>query len=350
MKRSSCSLIGALLLLVMLISGCAAPSGETQHAAETLAARYEQTVTVVAMANEQPHATLEALKAQATATVASFNVQRTLEVANNHSAAVATQAVEAPILAELPVYGADTSRGRVAWTQSQVLLRAEGYNQVEYANEYSLITAKNFVMAADVTWDTQYGASGCGFTVRANGSAETPSAYMIAMSRGRTGYIYFLSQINGDLSNFASIFANGIDERFDWQKDSTNRLAVVGNGNQLAVYTNYTHVGLIDVTAEPVRPNLPPLPVPPARPNIGPDHPDYDRQMEQYHLDLRRYEEEQVDYQQVAANIRQAFDVVLMNYNREDYLEEGFVGFLAFAQSGYADCKFENAWLWQISD
>ena len=42
-------------------------------------------------------------------------------------------------------------------------MEVSGSQQMAYENDYMNITAKNFVLAADLTWDTQYGDSGCGF-------------------------------------------------------------------------------------------------------------------------------------------------------------------------------------------
>ena len=55
------------------------------------------------------------------------------------------------LVAELPRYGIDPGQGHVAWVHKPVTIDLNGYQQSGYANDYQGITARDFVMAADIT-------------------------------------------------------------------------------------------------------------------------------------------------------------------------------------------------------
>jgi 4-methylaminobutanoate oxidase (formaldehyde-forming) len=67
------------------------------------------------------------------------------------------------------------------------------------------------------------------------------------MTRGAQGHVLFAEQVQGDvdLNLVTDIYANGIDPQFEWQNDTTNRMAVVGRGQEFTLYSNGTRLGTV---------------------------------------------------------------------------------------------------------
>jgi hypothetical protein len=150
---------------------------------------------------------------------------------------------------ELQSLGVDTSAGRLAWTQDPLTLFAEGYLNYEFDVQFVTV-ATDFVVAADITWNTQFGSTGCGYVVRDNGDEEAGDRYLIVATRGGNGRVITGVQLDGNLvlDDSVDIYANGIDPAFQWQNDTTNRMVVIGRGNTFSIYTNGTFLG--DFTPE----------------------------------------------------------------------------------------------------
>lgn len=186
--------------------------------------------------------------AQATATARSMQVTAT-------SAALATAAIVdaaatatrmAPIQEELSAYGVDPDQGRLAWIHAPVTIETEGFLQYDYANQNISTVAEDFVLAGDITWNTRFGTTGCGFAIRSDGDDEEQfDQYLVIATRGAQGHVGFIIMQDGDVltNEITDIYAEGIDPRFEWQNDTTNRLAVVARGNTFTIYTNGTRIG-----------------------------------------------------------------------------------------------------------
>ena len=342
-------LILALGLWLWGAAACAAPQPGANNQTQSLIERYGTTLTAQASQPDGASNGLETAIPKATATAAAIYATRTAAALAVPTISMATQTAAEPIRAELPLYGVDLDHGYVAWLHPPAVLEVEGYHKTAYRNDFSSISAKDFVIAADITWNTKFGASGCGFVLRSNGSSEAPSAYMLALSRGRTGYLYFTAQQDGKPANFASLFINEKDPKFNWQQDSTNHLVVVARGKELTIYSNYTLVGTLDVTAPPVKPNLPQPPTRPTKPNLLPSDKDYTDTMKRYQEAMSQYQAAVEDYQQTVAAINNAFAPVAVNYDPHIVIESGFMGLLAFEESGKTRCEFNHAWLWIIN-
>jgi hypothetical protein len=115
--------------------------------------------------------------------------------------------------------------------------------------EYVTVAA-DFVVAADVTWNTQFGSTGCGMVVRSDADEEAGDRYFIVATRGGDGRVLSGVQLDGNLvlDDGVDIYANGIDPLFAQQNDTTNRIVVIGRGNTFSIFTNGTFLG--DFTPE----------------------------------------------------------------------------------------------------
>jgi hypothetical protein len=137
----------------------------------------------------------------------------------------------------------------LAWIHPPVTLDIDGYQASDYANQNAATVAADFVMASDITWNTSTGVSGCGFALRSDGNEEALNQFMVIASRAGNGTIFFFEQASGSDLRQENIATGGIDDNFGWQNDTTNRLAVVGSGPTINVYTNGVLIGSFDASA-----------------------------------------------------------------------------------------------------
>lgn len=174
------------------------------------------------------------------------------EIANAEAAAAAaTEAALAatiePIRAEVASYGVDPAQGSLGFTHPPVTIEESDFEDFSWANQNLLTIARDFVFAADVTWSSAFAESGCGFAVRNDGNEENTNQYLIGLTRGAQGHVLFAEQVQGevDLNKVTDIYANGIDPQFEWQNNTTNRIAIVGRGQEFTLYSNGTRLGTV---------------------------------------------------------------------------------------------------------
>jgi hypothetical protein len=298
-----------------------------------------QSVALTATANSEEGSGSgdELATAQAEATQKSQSIQatRTASASTRDESQLATATVAAPVVAELPRYGVDPAQGNLGWLHDPVTIDIEGYHQFGFANDHSQVVARDFVLAADVTWDTQYGASGCGFMFRSNGDQNKPDQYMLIATRLGNGHVIFTAVAAGELANFKDYYARSSDRTFQVDNGATNRLAVVGRGPLFEFYSNGVMIGEVDTTRPPPAPSLP----------SAPQLPTGDANQDA----LKKYQDELKEYQDMAGQVQSNYQLALKNYkSKEAVFEEGFVAMIALSESGRTQCKFEDAWLWLI--
>jgi hypothetical protein len=207
--------------------------------------------------------------------------------------------------------------------------------QYDYVNQFLATVARDFVVSSDITWNTQYGTSGCGFVLRSDGNKNALNQYLVISTRGASGHVVFGTMSQGDLVSGRDIYAYGIDPSFNSANDATNRLTVVGRGNLFSIYSNDTLIGEVDPAA-PVRlPGLPPVPKQPA--NTG--------DVDAMNLFKRQVAEQQVVATQITADFQKRQREAA---GAEKYFERGFVAMVVLSESGRSVCTFNNTWLWLI--
>lgn len=208
---------------------------------ETGEEELEPTVTL------PPDENLVAVQETATAAAVQAAAAAAEDAAEESADAAATAAAEAPIRAELQTYGVNPDEGRLGWIHPPELLDVEGYMGYTYTNRFLATVAIDFVISADITWNTQFGTTGCGFVLRTDGNEEALNQYMVIITRGAQGHAGFVTMAEGDviLEESQDIYANGIDPLFEWQNDTTNRVTVVGRGDTFTIYTNGTEIGQV---------------------------------------------------------------------------------------------------------
>jgi hypothetical protein len=325
-----------LIVLTILLQACGANNASESMDATVSAIRQALSGTATAEQIKAVNAG-ELAAAQAEATQKSLNISatQTAQFANRDVSGLATATLTAPIIAELPSYGLNGSSGRIGWIHNPLTLEIRGYQEFTYGNDFMNITAGNFVLAADITWNTQYGDSGCGFMFRSNGDQQKPDQYMVIATRFAEGHVVFTALDDGELANMHDFFPKSQDRSFDWQNGTTNRIAIVARDNLIEIYTNLIKIGEIDTTQPPKPINMPPVPLQPPD-NASPEVKDF-------------YQEQLDVYQQISQQAQQNYQIAYANYQKsKPIFSDGFLSMLAFTQGGTTQCKFDNTWLWLL--
>lgn len=330
-------LVILLLVLAALLAGLTGCSPETgsQQPNLTLTAMSAAIARTATAAQGEASSANTLATAQAKATQSSLEIQatQTARADTRDEAQLATATVAAPIIAELPFFGLDASSGYAGWLHDPLTLEISGYQEFAYGNDYMQVTAADFVLAADITWDTQYGSSGCGFMFRSNGDENKPDQYLVLASRFANGRVVFTALADGEIANIHDFYPKDNDRNFDWQNGSTNRLAVIARGSLIEIYTNGVKIGEIDTTQPPKKPPSPPKPSAPA---------DQSNQsaMDAYLAQIKEYED-------ILSQSQTSYNTALKNYEeRPAVFEEGFLAMIAASESGRTVCTFDKAWLW----
>jgi hypothetical protein len=328
----------AFLLLICAQLACNLSSSDDQSATlEALAESILLTATAGSSGGLSSEDSLKTAQALATAEARSAAETEAGQANLGDDALSATATAIAPILKELPKYDVDPDEGRVAWIYPPTTLEVEEYMSNDFENRYLFTTVRDFVISADITWNTQYGTSGCGYVLRSDGKEEKGNNYMLILSRVAEGHVIFITTANGEMAGMEDLYVPWKDPKFSWDNDTTNRLTVVARENIFTVYTNGTLIGEIEAGQPPRQPVFPTPPPKPEGPLVGEILDRYNRAMEKY--------EEEVEQAEAAyrAQLR-AFQE-----NNTDF-REGFVTLGVINESGHTVCHFENTWLFLIEE
>lgn len=192
---------------------------------------------------------VDELAAAATALAVELEATAAAVAAAEAETAAAKEAQEAPIRAELATYG--VTDGQLTHIYDPITLEENQFEGYAYEEPTIAAKARDFVVAADITWNSRFGESGCGFAVRSNGNPDSLSQYLVGLTRGAEGHVLFAEQVEGnvDLDLVTDIFPRTHDPQFQWQNDTTNRIAIVGRGQSFTIYSNGSELGTINANS-----------------------------------------------------------------------------------------------------
>jgi len=334
-KSQSIILIAVSMILLAQLACISSTSEDQEATVEALAQALSLTATSGASSGAGSVDTVKTAEARATQNALSVVQTQAAQEALSSSDQAATATAVAPILRELPKYDVDPEEGYVSWIYPPVTLEVEEYMSSKFENRFLFTTIKDFAISADITWNTQYGTSGCGFVLRSDGQEEKGNSYMIIISRAAEGHVIFLTIANGELAKMEDMYIPLNDPKFSDKNDETNRLTVVGRENIFTIYTNGYLIGEVVGGEPPSQASFPTRPPEPEGQLAGEALDRYNRMMAQYEEEL---EQAQASYQ---AQMR-----VYQQYNT-DY-REGFMTLGAVNESGRTVCQFDNTWLFTI--
>ena len=322
-------------VLVLVSLACGVGSGDTskESTLQAISAQVRETGTAAAAQNVDPVSIAQTSQAEATAF--SQSAAQT-QAGSGSDAQTATALAFAPILADLPRYGVDPAEGHIGWIHPPVSLDASGFHHFEYVNYFIGTLAQDFVVSADITWNTVGSTSGCGFVLRSDGNEIALNQYVALITRVASGHFLFATMSKGEVVTGRDIYAYGRDKSFSWQNDATNRLTIVGRGNRFWVYTNGTLIGEVDPSAPPPQPIIPPEPEKPANQS--------DAQA------MALYLQQKAEHEAVILQIKADYAAQQRAFNSADTVfDRGFIALVALSESGRSTvCKFDNAWLFLI--
>jgi hypothetical protein len=328
--------LSLLCFLALMIQACGpSTQSDSSNATVTAMSRAIAGTATAEKANVSNTGDLATAQAEATQQGREISITQTAQLANRDVSKLATATIAAPIIAELPSYGLNASSGKVGWIHNPITLEAQGTQQFAYGNDYMNVMAKNFVLAADITWNTKYGESGCGFMFRSDGDKQKPNQYMVIATRFANGRVIFTALADGELANIHDFYPKYEDRSFQAQNDTTNRIAIVARGNLIEIYTNLIKIGEVDTTKPPQPMTLPATPIPP---------------LDTSNAAAQNFYQEQLDaYKQIAEQAQQNYYIAKANYMKSNpVFTDGFLSMLALTQGGRTVCKFDNAWLWLL--
>jgi hypothetical protein len=328
--------LSLLCFLALMIQACGpSTQSDSSNATVTAMSRAIAGTATAEKANVSNTGDLATAQAEATQQGREISITQTAQLANRDVSKLATATIAAPIIAELPSYGLNASSGKVGWIHNPITLEAQGTQQFAYGNDYMNVMAKNFVLAADITWNTKYGESGCGFMFRSDGDKQKPNQYMVIATRFANGRVIFTALADGELANIHDFYPKYEDRSFQAQNDTTNRIAIVARDNLIEIYTNYVKIGEVDTTKPPQPMTMPATPLPPIDTSNAAEQSFYKEQLEAY--------------KQMAKEAQQNFQIANTNYIKSNpVFTDGFLSMLALTQGGKTVCKFDNAWLWLL--
>ncbi len=234
----------ALIALVTLLIAVLACGGPSPQAATAQAMSEALNATQTALASSvRPENAVETAEAQATAVAQSAAATGAVAAATQAVEQAATASAIAPMVNELPQYGIDPAQGRPGWVHPPVTIDLTGYQQYDYATEFAGTVARSFVAAADITWNTFTGLSGCGFAFRAD---DKGNQYLLIATRGGNGHVVFVTMADNEVIDHKDFYALPLDIN----NDATNHLAVVGQGTLFTFYTNGVQAGQVETNTK----------------------------------------------------------------------------------------------------
>lgn len=324
MRKKQIALIPLVMMIISLACGTGSAPSATDSTLEAISDQVRLTGTAAAQGQD---AFAVAETAQAAATQG---------LSLPPDALTATAQAFAPILEELPKYGVDPSEGRLGWIHPPVSLDASGFRQFEYVNYFLGTLATDFVISADITWNTVGSTSGCGFVLRSDGNEAALNQYLAIITRVASGHFLFATMANGEVVTGRDIYAYSSDKNFQWENETTNRLTIVGRGNRFWIYTNGTLIGEVDPSAPLPGLALPPEPERPADQSNAQAMAEYQVKKVEYDAVVQQMQGDYARRQQALNSVNTVF-------------ERGFLALVALSESGRRTvCEFNNAWLWLI--
>lgn len=334
--RLQCALFAGVLCGGLASCGPGRPSA-LEATAQRLGQSLSQTATALAANAADPESQRLAAQAAATAQGEAAAATEAARSALSAGAQAATATAEAPFRADLPLYGLDPESGRFGWIHPPLEIYVDGYKQYDYDNRFFGTVAQDFVVSSDITWNTKYGTTGCGFVLRSDGNKEALNQYMVVATRFGDGRVIFNIMLDGEFFDAKDLYAFGRDPEFQWQNDTTNRLSIVAQGDIFTIFTNGTKIGEIDVRTPPPPPPMPPEPEKPNK--------DADPEVQQAYQDAKQ------EYDETVSRINTEYARRVNVYQEGGtQFERGFIAMVALNESGYTDCKFEDTWLWLMEE
>ncbi len=230
------SILAAMLLISVLLSGCAqaTPKAEPTAAATATSAptntpKPTDTPVPTATATNTPVPT-----ATATATPDAAATQAAAQAATE-------QALVDIVKPDLEAFGIDPKDGHVAWvSKDDINLEATSYQEEKIYQLDEVGKVADFVLKTRVTWNSTGGLAGCGIKFRAADDLKMGGHYEFLMMRlqFQPYWDFEFHQFNQWQYTFTATGKAVATNKLDDEKNSSNDIALVARGKQFTVYFN----------------------------------------------------------------------------------------------------------------
>lgn len=166
--------------------------------------------------------------------------------------AAAAAALAEEIRAELEALGVDASRGQLAWTnEAPVVASLNTYNTEDNRPFAESQEFSDFVLSADLTWESTGGLVICGFWLRGE-SFEQRAAHYLFQTIRLSGLPSWDVEYWKFADWVATVSGGGqvqSTQAIDQAQGSTNTFVLVADGSTMVVYANGTRLGQATVSS-----------------------------------------------------------------------------------------------------
>jgi len=236
-------LLAGLLLSACGAAAAAAPASDPATATPVVNVVAEATATAL-----PPTATFTPVPP--TATPPAVPPTATPSPKPNLTATAAARATQtaAPIIAmidaELRKFDLSTDEGHLGGLYDPLTIKVNTYGESKRQTDYPDVIVSDFVLQADLTWETSTGLAGCGFVLRSEPDLDRGKQYRVNMIRLQGRPLWdleyykhgaFQKNISGDILDAPALNSD---------QGSTNRITIIAQGNKIAVYANGDRLGV----------------------------------------------------------------------------------------------------------
>jgi hypothetical protein len=224
-------LLGTLFIAITLALSACAPAPATTQVAPT------NTVPPPATATQTPAPTDTPTPAPTDTPTSTPTPDLTAT-----SAAQATATVEAAlakIKPELEKVNLHAEDGQLVWVSSEETdLSVSTYDAVDYKAIDDAGSLKDFVIHADIGWDSTSGLAGCGLIFRADDDFKNGGQYQLLLIRLQSAPIWAVDFMKFGKVQFPLNENNGFSNAIIDEPNSVNKITLVARGQNIFTYIN----------------------------------------------------------------------------------------------------------------
>ncbi|HEY3344126.1 MAG TPA: hypothetical protein VGJ97_04320 [Anaerolineaceae bacterium] len=146
----------------------------------------------------------------------------------------------AKVKPELDKVGVAPADGKLVWHNDEdIVLSATTYGEWNYQDLKEAGSLKNFVLHADIGWNSTSGLAGCGFVFRAaDGNIKTGAQYKLLLVRLQSAPGWLVDFFNFGKWLFSLNGNDDLSRAILDQPDSVNKVTLVARGQNLLTYIN----------------------------------------------------------------------------------------------------------------
>jgi len=237
--------LAVIVALVLFLSACSSSS----QAAEKETTNQPQVATAAAKPTNTPEPTETPLPTSTPTPKPTDTPAPTRTATPDLQATAATREAEmmaeqlAGIKSEIEEIGYSTDIGELGWLQVEpVDIVVEDYMVTQYDPFGDNMTAKDFILKTDVTWESTSGLAGCGLIFRSERNYKQGAQYELAFLRLSGLPVWFLMYAD-DGEYVKDVTGTLTAGAIDQEQGSTNSYILVAEEGKFTLYINDLRIG-----------------------------------------------------------------------------------------------------------